>query len=80
MDTQLATAVVSSGGSVLVALGALWFNSFHISKRMDDMRQDIRDVRSELHDLRSELHTFKEVVNSKFAALDLEIAKFLDRR
>ena len=69
MDTSLSTANVSASGAVVVGLAGMWINS----KRMDDMRQDIRD-------LRLELAAFKEVVNSKFAALDLEIAKLMDKR
>jgi predicted RNA-binding protein with PIN domain len=73
MDTTLATTIVSTSGAVVVGLGGMWISTNQMGRRMDDIRQDLRD-------LRMEFNQFKDMVNGKFAALDLEIAKLMDKR
>ena len=73
MDTALTTTIVSTGGAVVVGVFGMFFTANQIGKRVDDLRQDFRD-------LRSEFTTFKDLVNSKLSALDLEIAKLMDKR
>lgn len=79
MDPSLTTTIVSTGGAVIVGVFGMFFSNSQIGKRLDDLRQDMRDLRSELNNLRSEFNSFKETVNGKFAQLDLEIAKLMDK-
>ena len=91
MDTALATTIVSSGGAVIVGVFGMFFTANQLGKRMDDLnsqlgkRMDdlnsrINELRDDLKDLRNEFTSFKDMVNGKFAALDLEIAKLMDKR
>lgn len=73
MDNALATTIVSTGGAVIVGVFGLYFHSNQMGKRLDDLKADVKD-------LRTELNMFKDLVNSKFSALDLEIAKLMDKR
>lgn len=73
MDTGLATTIVSTGGAVIVGVFGLYFHSSQMGKRVDDLMRRIDR-------LEDEFRSFKDTVNGKFAALDLEIAKLMDRR
>lgn len=90
MDTNLATVIVSTSGSVIVGLGGMWIATNQLGKRVDrlettfdrlreEIKRDIEKVDTKIERLAEELKVFKELVNSKFAALDLEIAKLLDK-
>jgi hypothetical protein len=73
MDPTLSTTIVSTGGAVIVGVFGMFFTANQIGRRIDDTNQNLRD-------LRAEFTAFKDMVNSKFAALDLEIAKLMDKR
>ncbi len=73
MDPALTSTIVSTGGAVIVGVFGMFFTANQIGRRIDDTNQSLRD-------LRAEFTSFKDMVNSKFAALDLEIAKLMDRR
>lgn len=73
MDSATINTIISTSGVVVVGIAGMYINSSQLGKRIDDLRTDVRD-------LRNEFYMFKDVVNSKFAALDLEIAKLMDRR
>jgi len=73
MDPTLSTTIVSTGGAVIVGVFGMFFTENQIGRRIDDTNQNLRD-------LRVEFTAFKDMVNSKFAALDLEIAKLMDKR
>jgi hypothetical protein len=55
-----------------------------LGQRIDDLRislsRDMDGLRNEIKEFRAEFYAFKEVVNGKFSALDLEIAKLMDRQ
>jgi hypothetical protein len=72
MDGTLATPIVSTGGAVIVGCAGLYFHASQMGKRMDDL---IRRFER----LEDEFRAFKELVNRKFAALDVEIARLMDR-
>jgi hypothetical protein len=72
MDGTLATTIVSTGGAVIVGCAGLYFHASQTGKRIDDL---IRRFER----LEDEFRAFKELVNSKFAALDTEIARLMDR-
>ena len=80
IDPNLATVIVSTGGSVLVGIFGMFFTANQLGRRIDDTNARISELRVDFRELRSEFYTFREVVNSKFAALDLEIAKLMDKR
>ncbi len=91
MDTALTTTIVSTSGAVVTGVLGMFFTANQLGKRIDDMGKRIDDVSNQLgkriDDLRadvrvlsSECYAFKDVVNGKFAALDTEIAKLMDRR
>ena len=73
MDPTLTTTLVSTGGAVIVGVLGMFFTANQIGRRIDDTNQNLRDFRGEFT-------AFKDMVNSKFAALDLEIDKLMDRR
>ncbi len=73
MDSATINTIISTSGAVIVGVAGMYINSSQLGKRIDDLRQDIRD-------LRAEFYAFKDLVNSKFSALDLEIAKLMDKR
>ena len=80
VDPTLLTTLISTGGAVIVGLAAIGSNTYWTSRAIIDLKQDFRDLRGEVRDLRTELRDFKDVVNGKFAALDLEIARLLDKK
>jgi hypothetical protein len=80
MDTTLTTAIVSTSGAVITGVFGMFFTANQLGKRIDDLRGDVRGLREELHAFKSEFYAFKDVVNGKFAALDAEIGKLLDRQ
>jgi hypothetical protein len=73
MDPALTTTIVSTGGPVIVGVFGMFFTANQIGRRIDNTNQNLRD-------LRAEFTSFKDMVSSKFAALDLEIAKLMDKR
>ncbi len=79
MDNALLTTIISTGGSVIVGLGAMWIATNQLGKRLDDFGHRLDDLSRRIEKLNDQFLDFKEVVNGKFAALDLEIAKLLDR-
>jgi predicted nucleic acid-binding Zn-ribbon protein len=79
MTDQLITTIVSTGGAVIVGLAGIWASAQQLGKRMDDMNKRIDDLNRRMDRLEDSFNTFKDVVNSKFAALDSEIARILDR-
>ncbi len=91
MDAALTTTIVSTGGAVIVGVFGMFFTANQLGRRIDDLRadtnnrmkelrEDLKELREDLKDLRNEFTSFKDMVNGKFAALDLEIAKLMDRR
>jgi hypothetical protein len=72
VDQALATTLISTSGSVIVGVFGMFFTANQLGRRIDDLRTDVRD-------LRTEFNTFRDTVNGKLAALDLEIAKLMDR-
>lgn len=72
MDPALATTVVSTSGAVIVGVFGMFFTASQIGKRIDDTNQNLREFRAEFN-------TFRDAVNGKLGALDLEIAKLMDR-
>jgi hypothetical protein len=84
MDSALLTTIVSTGGAVITGVCGMFVTANQLGKRVDDLRisvnRDMDSLRADFKELRSEFYTFKEVVNGKFAALDLEIAKLMDRQ
>jgi len=72
MDNQVITTIVSTGGAVIVGLGGMWIATNQIGKRIDD-------VVKRLDRLEDSFATFRDVMNSKLAAMDLEIARILDK-
>jgi len=73
VDSATLNTIISTSGAVIVGIAGMYISSNQLGRRIDDLREDFRDMKAEFH-------TFKDVVNSKFAALDLEIAKLMDRR
>jgi hypothetical protein len=79
MDNNLLTTLVTTSGAVIIAVSGFYFNSIHLNKRLERIEKGIDDTRLDLKELAKEFHDFKEIVNSKFAAIDLEIARLMDR-
>ena len=83
MDSALLNTIVSTSGAVIVAICGLWFHSVQIGKRIEglerSLNQRIDDLRQDLRDLRGEFNAFRDVVNGKLSALDLEVGKIMDR-
>jgi chaperonin cofactor prefoldin len=79
MTDQVITTIISTGGAVIVALAGMWFNAHQLGKRMDDLNKRMDDLNRRMDRLEDSFNTFKDLVNSKFAALDSEIARILDR-
>ncbi len=73
MDTTLTATIVSTSGAVITAIFGMFFTANQLAERIDILRVDVREMRAEFY-------AFKDVVNGKFAALDTEIAKLMDRR
>ncbi len=84
MDAGLTTTIVSTGGAVIVGVFGMFFTANQLGRRIDDLRADtnsrMKELGDDLKDLRNEFTSFKDMVNGKFAALDLDIAKFMDKR
>ncbi len=72
MDSAVLTTIVSTTGAVIVGLGGMWMISSQLGKRLDDMGKRIDRMENQFS-------AFKEVMNGKLSALDIEIAKLLDR-
>ena len=80
MDTAIMTTIVPTAGAVITGIFGMFFTANQIGRRMDDLKTDLRDLRVEFSEWRVEFHTFKDMVNSKLSAIDLEIAKLMDKR
>jgi hypothetical protein len=80
MTDQIITTLISTGGAVIVGLGGMWISANQTGKRIDDLHIRLGDVMKRLDRIEDELRTFKDVVAGKFAALDLELAKLMDKR
>jgi hypothetical protein len=72
MTEQVITTLISTSGTVLVGLGGMWISTNQIGNRMADLTRRFER-------LEDEVRTFKEMVNGKLSALDLELAKLMDR-
>jgi flagellar capping protein FliD len=72
MDNAVITTLISTSGAVIVGLGGMWIGTNQLGKRIDD-------VMRRLDRLEDRVERLQEMVNGKFAALDLEIAKLMDR-
>jgi hypothetical protein len=67
MTEQVTTTLISTSGAVLVGLGT------------NQIGNRIADLTRRFERLEDEVRTFKEMVNGKLSALDLELAKLIDR-
>lgn len=72
MTGSVITAIVSTGGAVIVGLGGMWIGTQQIGKRMDDLAR--RFERFE-----NDLRTVKNVVSGRLASLDTGLARLVDR-
>lgn len=72
MDTATINILISTSGSVIVGVAGMFITANQLGKRMDSLERRIDR-------LEDEFHAFKDVVMGKFAALDVEIAKLMDR-
>jgi hypothetical protein len=72
MDSAVITTIISTSGAVIVGLGGMWISTNQIGNRIGDLAR-------RMDRLEDELRAFKEVVNGKFAALDLELARLMDK-
>ena len=72
MDNAVITTLISTSGAVIVGLGGMWIGTNQLGKRIDD-------VMRRLDRLEDRVERLQEMVNGKFAALDLEIATLMDR-
>jgi hypothetical protein len=79
MDNQVITTIISTGGAVVVGLGGMWIATNQMGKRLDDFGKRLDDFGRRVDRLEDSFNTFKDVVNSKLSALDLEIARILDK-
>ncbi len=73
METSVITTLISTSGAVIVGLGGMWISTNQIGKRIGSLERRFER-------LEDELRTFKEMVNGKLSALDLELAKLMDGR
>jgi len=84
LDQPVITTIISTSGAVIVGLGGMWINANQLGARITDLgnRIDKRidDLAHRLDRLEDEFRTFKDVVNSKLAQIDSDIAKLMDRR
>jgi len=67
MDSSLATAIVSSAGSVIVAIFGMFFTANQLGRRIDDTNRRIDDVNQTVHEFRSEFNMFRDAINGKLA-------------
>ena len=72
MEPAVVTTLISTGGAVIVGLGGMWISTNQIGNRIGSLERRFER-------LEDELRMFKELVNGKLAALDLELAKLMDR-
>ena len=72
MEPAVVTTLISTGGAVIVGLGGMWISTNQIGNRIGSLERRFER-------LEDELRTFKEVVNGKLSALDLELARLMDR-
>jgi hypothetical protein len=83
VDNQIITTIISTGGAVIVGLGGMWITAHQLGKRMDDLKDGLNkrmdDFGRRLDRLEESFTGFKDVVNSKLSAMDLEIARILDK-
>jgi hypothetical protein len=82
MSDQIITPLIGTSGAVIVGLGGMWIGTNQLGKRIDDLARRLDRVEDgvarRIERLEDEVRTFKELVSSKFAALDLELAKLMD--
>jgi archaellum component FlaC len=79
LDNQVITTIISTGGAVIVGLGGMWIANNQIGKRIDDLVKRMDRLEGRLDRLEDAFNAFKDVVNSKLSAIDLEIARILDK-
>jgi len=83
MTDQIITTLISTSGAVIAGLGGMWISTNQLAKRIDDLARRVDGVEVGLCRRRErfedELRTFKEMVSGKVAALDLKLAKLMDR-
>ena len=72
MEPAVVTTLISTGDAVIVGLGGMWISTNQIGNRIGSLER-------RLERLEDELRMFKELVNGKLAALDLELARLMDR-
>jgi hypothetical protein len=72
MSDPVVATIISSSAGVVTTLGGMWIATHQIGKRMDRLEH-------QFDRLEDSFSTFKDVINSKLAALDLEIARILDK-
>jgi hypothetical protein len=72
MENTVVTTLISTSGAVIVGLGGMWISTNQLGNRIGDLTRRFER-------LEDELRTFKEMVNGKLSALDLELAKLMDR-
>ncbi|HEX4230356.1 MAG TPA: hypothetical protein VHZ07_16895 [Bryobacteraceae bacterium] len=79
----MATAIVSSAGSVIVAIFGMFFTANQLGRRIDDTNQSLNrridELNANFREFRSEFNVFGDAVNGKLTTLDFEIAKLMDR-
>ena len=84
MDTALLTTIVSTGGAVIVGLFGMFFTANQLGRRIDDLRTDsnarMGEINNRMGELRAEFNAFRDLVNLKLSAIDLEIAKLMGTR
>jgi len=83
MTDQIITTLTSTSGAVIVGLGGMWISTNQLGKRIEDLARRVDRVEDSLsrriERFEDEFRTFKEMVSGKLAALDLELAKLMDR-
>jgi hypothetical protein len=72
MDHAVLTTLIGTSGAVITGLGGMWISTNQLGNR-------IADLTRRFERLEDELRTFKEMVNGKLSALDLELARPMDR-
>ncbi len=68
----MVTTLISTGGAVIVGLGGMWISTNQIGNRISSLERRFER-------LEDELRRFREMVNGKLGALDLELARLMDR-
>jgi chaperonin cofactor prefoldin len=80
METSVITTLISTSGAVIVGLGGMWISTNQVGKRIDSLERRFESLERRFERLEDEFRLFKEVVTSKLAALDSDIAKLMDGR